>query len=64
MIAFIEKLSLKERIGLSVAAAFILLVLIDRLIITPMYTTFSRLDREIKKAETQLGEYMRNAETR
>ncbi|MDD5422527.1 MAG: type 4a pilus biogenesis protein PilO [Candidatus Omnitrophota bacterium] len=62
MIEFIKKISGKERMGLFIALAFVLVVLTDRLVVSPIAGTFSRLDRESKMAVRQLSALLRNME--
>lgn len=60
MMEFIKKLSRKERMGLFIAAAVILVVFLDRLVISPITGAFSRLDRESKIATRQLSALLRS----
>jgi len=56
----LAKLSKKEKIGLFIAAIFIFLVILDKLIITPMNRKFRGLNQEIKMAENRLSRHLRN----
>ena len=55
-----DKLSKKEKIGLSVAFAFLALAFLDRLLISPVRTKFNALNLQIRISEKQLGGDMRN----
>lgn len=55
-----DKLSKKEKIGLSVAFAFLALASLDRLLISPVRTKFNALNQQIRISEKQLGGDMRN----
>ncbi len=55
-----EKLSRKEKIGLSVAFAFLAIAFLDRLLISPIRSRFNALDQQIRISEKQLGGDMRN----
>src|SRR3990167_2364131 len=55
-----DKLSKKEKIGLSVAFAFLALAFLDRLLISPIRTKFNALNQQIRISEKQLGGDMRN----
>ena len=55
-----DKLSKKEKIGLSVAFAFLALAFLDRLLISPIRTKFNALNLQIRISEKQLGGDMRN----
>lgn len=55
-----DKLSKKEKIGLSVAFAFLALAFLDRLLISPVRTKFNALNQQIRISEKQLGGDMRN----
>ena len=57
---FLEKLSGKEKIGLSLAFAVMAIALLDRLIINPVRIRFQRIDQEIKISEKQLAYDLRN----
>lgn len=57
---FIEKMNVKERAGLFIAAAFIAVVLIDRVIVAPICSRLSRLDSENRTVEKQLSAHLRN----
>ncbi|MBI3617629.1 MAG: type 4a pilus biogenesis protein PilO [Candidatus Omnitrophica bacterium] len=55
-----DKLSKKEKIGLSAALAFLALAFLDRLLISPVRTKFNALNQQIRISEKQLGGDMRN----
>ena len=55
-----DKLSKKEKIGLSVAFTFLALAFLDRLLISPVRTKFNALNQQIRIGEKQLGGDMRN----
>ena len=55
-----DKLSKKEKIGLSVAFAFLALAFLDRMLISPIRTKFNALNLQIRISEKQLGGDMRN----
>lgn len=55
-----DKLSKKEKIGLSVAFVFLALAFLDRLLISPVRTKFNALNLQIRISEKQLGGDMRN----
>lgn len=55
-----DKLSKKEKIGLSIAFAFLALAFLDRLLISPIRTRFNALNQQIRIGEKQLGSDMRN----
>jgi len=57
---FWEKLSKKEKIGMSFALAFLLVAGLDRLIINPIRGQFTRVNQSIKISEKQLGHDLRN----
>lgn len=57
---FWDKLSKKEKIGLSFALAVMGVAFIDRLIISPIRERFQRIDQAIKISEKQLGHDLRN----
>jgi len=57
---FWEKLSRKEKIGLSLSIAFMLVACLDRLIISPIRGRFQRVNQAIKISEKQLGHDLRN----
>jgi Tfp pilus assembly protein PilO len=57
---FWDKLSKKEKIGLSCAFVFLLVASMDRLIINPIYGRFQKIDQAIKINEKQLGHDLRN----
>ena len=61
---FWEKLSNKEKIGLSLAFSVMAVALADRLIISPVRDRFRRIDQEIKISEKQLGHDLRNVHQR
>lgn len=55
-----DKLSKKEKIGLSLAFAFLAVAFLDRLLISPIRTKFNALNGQIRVSEKQLGSDMRN----
>ena len=57
---FWDKLSKKEKAGMSFALAFLLVAGLDRLIINPIRVRFARVDQAIKIGEKQLGHDLRN----
>lgn len=57
---FWDKLSQKEKLGLSIAAGFLALAFLDRLIINPVRSRFHRLNLQIRISEKQLGGDLRN----
>ena len=57
---FWDKLSKKERIGLSFAFLFIATASLDRIIISPIREHIARIDRAIKIGEKQLAHDLRN----
>jgi Tfp pilus assembly protein PilO len=61
---FWDKLSNKEKIGLSLAFAVMAIALFDRLIISPIKLRFQRIDRAIKINEKQLAHDLRNVHQR
>lgn len=60
MMAFLTKLSKKERIGLFIAMGFASLALLDRLVVSPINNRIQQINREIKISEKQLGRDLRN----
>ncbi|MCX5678722.1 MAG: type 4a pilus biogenesis protein PilO [Candidatus Omnitrophica bacterium] len=57
---FFYKLSKKEKIGLMAAIVVIALMLIDRLVISPIGNRIQRIDQEIKFSEKKLSRDLRN----
>jgi len=57
---FWEKLSKKEKIGLSLAIAFMAIASLDRLIVSPIRDRFQRINQTIKISEKQLAHDLRN----
>ena len=57
---FISKLSKKEKIGLAAAVIVVSVVIIDRLVVTPIGERFQRLGREIEVSEKKLVLDLRN----
>lgn len=55
-----DKLSKKEKIGLSIAFAFLATAFLDRLLISPIRARFNALNQQIRISEKQLGSDMRN----
>lgn len=59
MNAFLSKISGKEKIGLFIAAAFLLLAFFDRLIIHPIAARIKQIDQGIAISEKQLEKDLR-----
>ena len=57
---FWDKLSGKEKMGLTLAFAVMAIALLDRLIINPVRVRFNRINREVKISEKQLAHDLRN----
>jgi Tfp pilus assembly protein PilO len=57
---FFYKLSKKEKIGLIAAVIAIAIMLIDRLVISPISNRIQRIDQEIKFSENKLSRDLRN----
>jgi len=57
---FLNNLSKKEKIGLSIAVAFVSLAFLDRLAISPIKNRIQQINREVKIAERELGRDLRN----
>lgn len=57
---FWDKLSKKEKIGLSMASLIMAVAFVDRLIVSPIRGRFQKIDQEIKINEKQLGHDLRN----
>lgn len=57
---FWDKLSKKERIGLSLAFSVMAIALMDRVIVSPIRSRFARLNQTIKISEKQLAHDLRN----
>jgi len=57
---FWNKLSKKEKIGLTFALGFLLVAGLDRLIISPIRAKFKKVDQAISISEKQLGHDLRN----
>jgi Tfp pilus assembly protein PilO len=57
---FLDKLSAKEKIGLSVAFVFLAVAFLDRLLISPIRARFNALNQQIRTGEKQLGSDIRN----
>jgi len=57
---FWDKLSKKEKIGLSCALVFLLVSAMDRLVINPIYGRFQKINKEITVNEKQLRHDLRN----
>lgn len=55
-----DKLSSKEKLGLTIAFAFLALASLDRLLISPVKARFNALNQQIRISEKQLGSDMRN----
>jgi len=60
MMDFFNKLSKKERIGLSIAVGFITLAVLDRLVIKPIKDKVDRLNHQIQVSEEELRLDLRN----
>ncbi len=59
-----DKLSKKEKIGLSIAFVFLAVAFLDRFLISPVRTKFNALNQQIRTSEKQLGSDMRNINQR
>ena len=57
---FLAKLSQKEKTGLFISAILVSLVILDRLILTPINDRIRQINREIKIDEKQLAMGLRN----
>jgi Tfp pilus assembly protein PilO len=57
---FWEKLSQKEKIGLTMALMFLAVASLDRLIVSPIRVRFQRIDQAIRINEKQLAHDLRN----
>src|SRR3989338_6023733 len=57
---FWDKLSKKEKIGLSLAFAFIAVAFFDRLIVSPIRNRIQQINRNIQVSEKQLAHDLRN----
>ena len=57
---FWNKLSQKEKIGLSAAITFMVIASFDRLVIDPIFAKLKQMSQEIKISEKQLGHDLRN----
>lgn len=57
---FWDKLSKKEKAGLSFALVFLAVAFSDRLIVSPIRERFRRMNQAIKISEKQLGHDLRN----
>ena len=57
---FWDKLSRKERVGLSLALAFILVAFLDRLIVSPIRNRVRQINQSIHISEKQLAHDLRN----
>jgi len=64
MTRFLEKLSKKERVGLFIAALFVAVVLIDRVILVPINNKLRQLDLENKAVEKQLSALLRTIKSK
>ena len=60
MFPFLAKFSKKEKIGLSIAVAFIFLAFLDRVVIDPIKNKVQQVNREIEIAERELERDLRN----
>lgn len=61
---FWDKLSRKERIGLSIALVFVVISSLDRLLISPVRGKFKQIDQAVKISEMQLRHDLRNVHQR
>jgi Tfp pilus assembly protein PilO len=57
---FFYKLSKKERVGILAALAVIMVVLVDKLVISPVGDKVQRINQEIKFSEKKLSRDLRN----
>ena len=57
---FWDKLSKKEKIGLSLAFTVMAIASLDRLVISPIRSQFQRINQAIKVSEKQLKHDLRN----
>ena len=57
---FLDKLSAKEKIGLSIAFVFLAAAFLDRMLISPIKVRFNALNQQIRIGEKQLGSDIRN----
>lgn len=57
---FVDKLSKKEKIGLSIAIIFISSAFLDRLVFTPISNKIKQLNQEIAVSEKELTRHLRN----
>ncbi|MBN1869284.1 MAG: type 4a pilus biogenesis protein PilO [Candidatus Omnitrophica bacterium] len=57
---FWDKLSNKEKLGLSLALAVMAIALLDRLVFSPIRSRFQRINKAIKINEKQLAHDLRN----
>lgn len=57
---FWEKLSKKEKFGLSIAMTFLTAALLDRFIISPIKNRFRQINQKIEISEKKLGSALRN----
>jgi len=57
---FLDKLSKREKIGVFLGVAFLLVVFLDNLVIKPVTARVKALNMEIKTSEAQLSRYLRN----
>ena len=55
-----SQFSRKEKIGVALAVAFLLIAALDRLVIHPIHEMFQQLNRDIKVAEIEFGRDLRN----
>ena len=55
-----NQFSRKEKIGVALAAAFLMIAALDRLVINPIHEMFQQLNQDIKVAEIEFGRDLRN----
>jgi len=60
MFSFFTNLSKKEKIGLTIAVAFVSFAFLDRLVVSPIKNRIQQVNREIKITERELGRDLRN----
>ena len=57
---FFSNMSRKEKAGIMIAATVVLLVFMDRLVVSPIAFMFKKIDNETKRNEQQLAQSLRN----
>jgi Tfp pilus assembly protein PilO len=60
MIAFLDKISRKEKIGLAVALSIVAIAFVDRVVVSPIQMKIKEMDQEILFKEKALGRDLRN----